>query len=369
MSTCVVLSDAVVHDILMSLSKDETKTFLDRVATSLKDFSVGDERSYQPEPAVVRRADGRKNLFRSFTSSTGVGVKIIVDPSAALTADQTTSEAERNKLMGLHGVLALCDQNGFPVGFVNAEELTGYRTSLSAMILFAWRRNTANIVVFGAGKQALWHMRLALTLRGDDIKKITVVNRSAGRTQSLLDQISEENKSRWKSNVEFDSVPSDDEERLEQVLGQADVVFCTTPSKQVLFPARYLTSQEKGCYVSAIGSWQTDMIELDPELLRNAAQRNRTGGLVVVDNREDCMKSTGEVIQSRLEVDKIIEVGEILDLVTKPTSELQEETKACLETGFVVYKSIGVSVTDLSAGQAVLDMARTRQRGLPVPDF
>ena len=34
----------------------------------------------------------------------------------------------------------------------------------------------ARIVVFGAGKQALWHVRLALALRGDEIKHSAIVN-------------------------------------------------------------------------------------------------------------------------------------------------------------------------------------------------
>ncbi|KAJ9657795.1 hypothetical protein H2198_004102 [Neophaeococcomyces mojaviensis] len=373
MSSCVVLSDATVHDILIKLSRSEILEFLNKVADSLRDYSLAEERSYQPEPAVVKR-DGRKNLFRLFTSQTGVGVKIIVDPSQALLTSQNepTNEAERaerNRLTGLHGILALCDQNGFPIGFLNAEEITGYRTSLSAMILYMRRSRTANIVVFGAGKQALWHVRLALALRGEDIKRITVVNRSAERTASLIAQIERENEERWKAKVEFESVLAEDSKKLKIVLGEADVVFCTTPSKAQLFPADYLTGQKEGCYVSAIGSWSADMLELDPEMLRIAAQRNGDSGIVVVDDREECMKSAGEVVQSKLGEHQIAELGEILDLVTKPTTELQAKTVRCLESGFVVYKSVGVSLTDLSAGQALLALAKKSGQGLNVPDF
>lgn len=375
MNSCLVLSDATVHNLLINLTRDEIHTFLGKIEECLKDFSVGDERSHQPDPVVINR-DGRKNLFRLFNSSTGVGVKIIVDPSQALASelqrddDLEATRAEKNKLMGLHGILALCDQNGFPTGFINAEEITGFRTSLSAMILFVHRARTAKIVVFGAGKQALWHIRLALALRGEDIQRISVVNRSIERTKDLLCQVQKENGEKWKAqHVSFESVATGDAERLKSVVNEADVVFCTTPSQEVLFPADYVLGKEEGCYVSAIGSWSADMIELDPELLRVAALRDSDKGLVVVDNGEDCRKNTGEVAQSGLGEDQIAEVGEVLDLIARPTSKLRGETVKCLERGLVVYKSVGVSLTDLTAGQALLTLALKNKEGLPVPKF
>lgn len=297
-------------------------------------------------------------------------MKIIVDPSKALATEGSFSdEATRQKMSGLHGVLTLCDRNGFPEGFINAEELTGYRTSMSAMILYVRRQRTANIVVFGAGKQALWHLRLALALRGSEIKRVTVVNRSVGRTKALLETIRKENEEGWKADVDFGSMEPGDEAAVESVLGQADVVFCTTPSREVLFPARYLTSQGAGCYVSAIGSWSPDMIELDPDLVSAVVGMSATDGMVVVDNRDECMHSAGEIVRSGLEENKVNEIGEILESLTKAENERQENTKQCLESGYVVYKSVGVSMTDLAAGQAVLQMARKRGQGITIPEF
>ncbi|RMZ80399.1 hypothetical protein DV738_g2897, partial [Chaetothyriales sp. CBS 135597] len=308
----VVLSDVAVHDVLMNLTKDDIVLFLEAIGATLRAFSLGGERAYQPDPAIVNRPDGRRNLFRLFTSSAGVGVKIIVDPSQA------------NKLMGLHGLIALCDKNGFPAGIINAEEVTGFRTALSAMVLYIRRRATANVVIFGAGKQALWHTRLILGLRGDEIKRITFVNRSAERTRLLIEQIKRENEARWKAAVQFDSVPPPTAaEALEDVLQQADAVFCTTPSKQVLFPARFLGSPvAKSCYVSAIGSWQADMIELDPALLTDASER----GIVIVDDRKECA-ATGEIIH------------------------------------------VGVGMTDLASAHAILALAKKKGHGFTVPEF
>lgn len=372
-SGCIILSDVAVHHILINLSKDDITAFLNNIAESLRDFSAAGQRSYQPEPAVVNHSDGRKILFRAFTSSTGVGTKIIVHPSPMSMGEQIPSPVEKKTLMSLHGVLTLCDCNGLPSGFVNAEEITGYRTSLSAMVLYVRRQATSNVVIFGAGKQALWHARLALGLRGNEIERITFVNRSVDRALSLIKKLAQENEAIWKAKVDFDGIKSSNEavldKVLDKVLGQADVIFCTTASTQVLFPARSLITSGKSCYVSAIGSWQPDMIELDPELLRHAARRDHSSGIVVVDDRKECLTSAGEVIRSGLREDNIAELGELLASTSKRQVEPPYDLTRCLETGLVLYKSVGVSITDLAAGQAVLALAKQQKKGSWVEEF
>ena len=367
---CLILTDKTVHNLLIDLKRDEIITFLNSIGSTLGSFSVGNERPHQPEPTTIVRNEGRKHLFRPFTSASNVGIKIIVDPRKALASQSTKDQSgeERQRLMGLHGIVAVCDINGFPNGFINAEELTGYRTTLSAMLLYVRRKETQNMVVFGAGKQALWHIRIALGLRGEEIEKITVVNRSMGRLDALVKQIKEENDERWKANVAFESVHSNDQEMLQSALAEADVVFCTTPSNEILFPAGSLRKMGS-CYISAIGSWSKDMIELDPELLKTAAGRDEEKGLVVVDDREECRKNAGEIVQSGLSEDKVVEVGEVLDLIEGSDSELRTKTVNCLECGLVVYKSVGVSLTDLAAGQALLDLAWKKNVGTVVADF
>lgn len=357
MSRCLVLGDNVVEDILLNLSKDDILKVLRQVEESLIGFSVSDERKYQPEASIINRPDGRRNLFRPFTSSTGVGVKIVVDPSQALKSDGSLSVAEHNKLKGLHGILALCDNNGFPTGFVNAEAVTGYRTSLSAIMLWSRRQKTTNIVIFGAGKQALWHIRLCLSLRGDEINRITVINRNQERSESLVEQLKEENQFRWKSNVEL-KVGSN--ATMEQAVSEADAVFCTTPSQEVLLPGSYVSGDAH--YVSAIGSWQANMIELDPEFVKSAASGNDERSIVVVDDRQSCLNHTGEFLNNNIQPDQVYEVGEVL-------ASKDNNLKQKLEQGKVIYKSVGVSVTDLAAGQAILELAKAQGKGIVVPDF
>ncbi|OAL24451.1 hypothetical protein AYO20_10677 [Fonsecaea nubica] len=390
-SSLLVLGDAAVHEILISLSKDEIYRVRDYLAKALEDFSTPEERRIAPDSVVVTRPHA-KTLFRPFTSSENVGIKIIVDPSAgseALGAVETAkSSSGKGSNATLHGLLALCDKHGVPVGIINADEITAYRTSLSVMIPYVWRARTARIVVFGAGKQALWHLRLALALRGDEIAQIAIVNRSAERAESLVTQLQHENDARWKSPAKMTCISPTTpnyEQRLEGLLAEADVVFCTTPSAKLLFPARYLKAQlsssSTGCYVSSVGSWQPDMIELDPQLLRDAVDSSRgkhplgqSGGLVLVDDRNECLKSSGEVIGSQLQAEHLIEAGEMLSWARSSSSSSSsfptiKSPHEWLSNGFVVYKSIGVSSTDLAAGMAILALARERGSGVSVADF
>lgn len=335
---------------------------------------MGAERQYQPAPGVVNRSSGQKTLFRPFTSPTAVGTKIIVDP-APTGAD---------KKLPLQGILALCDENGLPKGIINAAEVTAYRTSLIALIPYMWRRNAEHLVVYGAGKQALWHIRLALALRGDEIKFVTVVNRSEPRAREMISTISQENAARWKSPATvayLDSSSHSFDQDLEAALADADAIFCTVPSKKPIFPARYIVGQgerKKNPYISAIGSWQPDMIELDPALLRSIVNdttngfhpKDRSSGTILVDDSEFVMKHTGEAAQSELTVDDMIEVGEVVQLRDHGTDRNQgEKLKRWLEEGLVVYKSVGVSVTDLAAGEQILALAKKRNLGAHLADF
>jgi ornithine cyclodeaminase/alanine dehydrogenase-like protein (mu-crystallin family) len=70
--------------------------------------------------------------------------------------------------------LTLMTSEGKAFGFVNAEELTAYRTALASSLLMSRRSKIKTITVFGAGKQAYWHIRLALMLHGKSIHNVHI---------------------------------------------------------------------------------------------------------------------------------------------------------------------------------------------------
>lgn len=160
-------------------------------------------------------------------------------------------------------------------------------------------------------------------------------------------------------------------------MSNADCILCTTPSKTPLFPSSYL-SKESRCqpFISAIGSWQPSMSEIDPSLLHDGiTAKGRynpvTGeakGVILVDDRDFGLENCGELVQSGLAAKDIVELGEIIALRKgrgRPellTKEHIEKINQFISEGFVIYKSIGVSLTDLTASNAVLDLSNKRRQ-------
>ncbi|OWT43640.1 proline utilization protein [Pochonia chlamydosporia 170] len=358
------LRNDAVHNLLINLTKEEAISFRNRIEQALEDFSGGGERQYQPEPSAVCRPNGQRTLFRTFTSDSSVGAKLVVEPP--LRPD--------GKKDPLHGILVLTDGQGNPSGILDAEEVTGYRTSMNVMVPFSWRKNIDNIIIFGGGMQAMWHTRLILTLRGPEVKNITFLNPVKDQIDALIAKISKENEVRWKSNCSFhfvDTTAADFQQQVEIRMRDVDCVFCTTPSRKALFPSHYLTKRSGGCrqpFISAIGSWQSDMIELDPALLHHAIatggynpHTNGSSGAVLVDDGNFALENAGEVVQSEITAKDMVELGQIVALKKAWTENKSlkgiDDMNRFISEGFVVYKSIGVSLTDLVAGKAVLDIA------------
>ncbi|KAL5588145.1 hypothetical protein FOVSG1_013281 [Fusarium oxysporum f. sp. vasinfectum] len=195
MSHTLALDNSIIHDLLISLSRANIVRFRRDLENSLIEFSAGSEGKFQLNPGFVNRTNGQKTIFRTFTSPDAVGMKIIVTPAPVESPNGNTANPP------LNGIIALCDSLGRPIGLLNAAEVTGFRTTLWALIPWTWRRHTKNIVIFGAGKQGLWHTRLVLALRGSEIKSVTIINHSVARAQSPAAQVTEENQKYWKSSA------------------------------------------------------------------------------------------------------------------------------------------------------------------------
>lgn len=217
-------------------------------------------------------------------------------PPSSLASSQATTP---------RGALTLLDSKGYPTGLVNAEELTAFRTALAATLMFQKRETVHTITVFGAGKQAYWHIRLALLLKGDQIKHVNIINRSFERSARLMksfyvdENLKPSEESQWRKDIKFSALSPGFVEYgrlLKEEVRKADAIFCCTPSTEPLFPAEFLTSHNgrlKGRYISAIGSYAPHMIELHTDILKQAVapegghhhhKHANKGGVVIVDS-------------------------------------------------------------------------------------
>ena len=120
------------------------------------------------------------------------------------------------------------------------------------------------------------------------------------------------------------------------------------------------------------------MIEVDPAVLHLAVASDTgynpmTGkdeGVILADDRDFALTNSGELVQSKIAAKDIVELGEIIGLKNgKGTPEALANTSAqktdrFLSEGFVVYKSVGVSLTDLTVSNAIIEQIRRREQKL-----
>ncbi|EAW08315.1 putative proline utilization protein PrnX-like [Aspergillus clavatus NRRL 1] len=290
------------------------------------------------------------------------------------------------------GTVTLLDCDSMPIGLINAHELTPFRTALTTMMLFNKRKRVRTIVVFGAGKQAYWHIRLALVLRGADIKRVVIINRSFDRAAKLLKEIYSPESASWRGDVKFSALSSDFGEYkriINDAIHKADAIFCCTPSVEPLFPAELLTSRDgrqKGRFISAIGSYKPHMTELHPDILRHEVSVDHSArhfhkhikrsGVIVVDSLDAALKEAGELIQAGIKPNQVVELGELLmvrDASQKESGDQEvEDTKSLrewAERGNVIYKSVGLGLMDLVTAGDLIKLARGRKVGTVIEDF
>ena len=314
-----------------------------------------------------------------------------------------------------HGSLTLFDSEGTPSALINAEELTAFRTALSSCMLFKKRHKVHDLTVFGAGKQAYWHIRLAMLLRPQEVHHVNVINRSFDRAREMLmrlynpfpDDPEFENplglkyNSKTKTSI-LTTGHGEYTRLLKEYVRSANVIFCTTPSTQPLFPPSYLLNPEgrrKGRYIALIGSYKPHMIELHPDVLKNAVaphhehrhfhKHQKEGGAIIVDSVEACLQEAGEIIQADIQPDQVVELGELVMLRKEAERAAAESAKSSdaegdregiqvyensglkewLLKGNVIYKSVGLGIMDVVVGNEVVRLARERGIGTHIAEF
>jgi ornithine cyclodeaminase/alanine dehydrogenase-like protein (mu-crystallin family) len=436
-----VLSDDHIKDILLSLGKEDVTDMQTNLAEALHSYSTGDTNSpccsnYQPQRTVIKK-NGVTTLFMPATTGDAVGMKVVSleapeasskkssisgegslksvksDLSNMTLSPSDTMGSSTSSVSGAsfqpppsmastqstnpRGVVTMMDASGVPTGILNAEELTAFRTALAATILFQKREHVHTITVFGAGKQAYWHIRLALLFKGEQIKHVNIINRTLNRSLKLMKafQPTEGHPVPWRSDVKFSALSPEYGEYgrlLKEEVRKADAIFCCTPSTEPLFPPEFLTShngQKKGRYISAIGSYAPHMTELHPDVFRHATSTDREhanhhhphfkqakkSGVVIVDTLEGCLKEAGEIIQAKLKPEHLVEVGELMMIKKSVMREMElggegeKGLKDWLIKGNVIYKSVGLGLMDLTVGADLIRLAREKGIGVHVDDF
>ncbi|KAJ5920326.1 hypothetical protein N7516_011184 [Penicillium verrucosum] len=365
------------------------------ISSDMSDLSVGsedkeDSNSISPVTTTTTTTTGSSTAGSSTDSSTlltGCVNQQNVTSNISGTLGAWPGAGTRDT--SPRGSVTLLDGESLPFALINAHELTAFHTALASLMMFNRRKKVRTIVVFGAGTQAYWHIRLALVLRGEDIRRVIIVNRSFDRAAKLLQEIYQPENIQWRGDVKFSAVSTDFGEYsrvLKDHVRKADAIFCCTPSLEPLFPAEYLTSGEgrqKGRLICAIGSYKAHMAEIHPDILRDEVnvqpvhrhwhKHIHRSGVIVVDSLDAAMKEAGEIIQAEIKPKQVVELGELLMVrdATRDAATVDEEKslREWSQRGNVIYKSVGLGLMDLVTGGDLVRLARERKLGTTVEDF
>ncbi|KAG6005089.1 hypothetical protein E4U21_000416 [Claviceps maximensis] len=346
--TLTILTDGQVKDILEDLTADELDEFRLVLASALHEFSntteaVGGDVYQQPHRiSTVHSATKATSLYMPSCGPEGMGCKVV-----SLTSSSTTEDPSV-KPISPTGAVTLFGPDGRPTALVHASTLTAFRTALASTCLLSRRNHVRTLTVFGSGRQAYWHVRLALLMRGSTIKHVHIINRrfsdSAGqilRQFAVVPAAAKEREGWSRTKFSILTPTFHDFERLQkEQIRSADVIYCCTPSRQDLFDASILTSHEgrkKGRLVVAVGSFTPGMRELPEGLLhlvtrvhdknhRHYHKHADEGGVIVVDTLEGVLKEAGEIIAAQISPHQMVELGELVMLHRLAVEDSESDT-------------------------------------------
>ncbi|KAL4804318.1 FAD-linked oxidoreductase [Aspergillus unguis] len=348
-----LLPEPAVARILRSLTKEQCLSFLQTLDESLITVSSqhhsnpSENLIHQPLRTTITTKESNLSLFMPVSNTASTGIKVVT----------------ASKSHGIIGVINIFSPVGELLGLLSAAEITAFRTALAVMSLFVRLPTTVkkeNVLVFGSGRQAEWHARLALLLCPEEINRIVFVNRGRARLNDLEKGVIADLKKIYpaliietlcKEGIEDGAY----DQRLRQELSLSNVVFSCTPSTEPNFPFPYL-QPFKTRFISLIGSYRPHMQEIDTETLLSG------GGKVYVDSREACLEESGELINAGMKGDQLIELGELYQTLGQGRIEVPEGSN-------VVMKCVGMGIMDLATGKRLLDLGREKGVGMEVDGF
>ena len=327
-------------------------------------LNAADVRQALPMPLAI---EAMKQAFAAFSSG-----KVLVPPRIHLpiarhsgvslimpsfvdgesTAEQAlatkiVSLFDGNQARGLARIQAVVvvfePDTGRPIALLEGAMLTALRTAAAsgaATDLLA-RHESRTLALFGTGVQARTHVFAMCAAR--PIERIWVCGRTPSNVAAFLDTFAKHH------DVRAELIAA---ESPQQALADADIVCCTTTSKEPLFDDADLKS---GVHINAVGAYTPQAREVPPETVRRA--------LVVVDSRHAAWEEAGDLIQPRdagliNEQHVHAELGELV-LGTRPGRSRDDE--------ITFFKSVGLAVQDAVAARFALQNADALQLGHQVP--
>lgn len=231
------------------------------------------------------------------------------------------------------GFIMLLDAStGEPKALMDAGYLTALRTGAVSGLATQYfsMDNSTHVAIIGSGVQAETQLEAVANVR--EIKEVSVWSRNIKNAEQFAEKYAHQ----YSIKVH---------ERVALAVKNADIICTATGSVE---PLIHLSDLKPHVHVNAIGSHTPKMKEISSEVLKNA--------VVIVDQLDAVMAESGEIIsavqENKIEQEDIIEIGHWL--INKQPEYKKETT---------VFKSVGLSIQDLSVASVVYQNALNKKLG------
>ncbi len=253
---------------------------------------------------------------------------------------------------GFNGMLMIFDSDtGVPLGVLDASYITGMRTGAAGAIAARTlaRKDSAQLLVLGAGKQAAFQIAATLILI-PSLKRVLVADPlSAPNAQAFVDAVPARLHDEFHMTVQK-TIHFEVAHDLAAAVATSDVVITVTPSRKPLIRSEWV---KPGTHFSCIGSDMEGKEELEPEIFR--------GARIFADDKPQCMR-VGEMEQplkqgAITESDIAEELGQVLAGMMPGRTNDHETT---------IFDATGLALLDLVTGKVAIDLALEKGIGTRV---
>ncbi len=235
------------------------------------------------------------------------------------------------------GIVLLIDNvTGEILSIMDGAFITALRTGAASGLATKYlsRKSSRKLAIFGCGCQGRTQLKAVTAVR--EIEKIWVFDKSHEQAEMFIEQMAPE------TTVDIE-LTSD-----RAVLKDVDIICTATNSEKPLFCKNHL---KKGTHINAIGSFQPEMQEIDPEIIKSSR--------IFLDDKEACLNESGDFTKVIKEtnisgLDIVGELGEfVLNKIEGRTSS--DET--------TLFKSVGTAIQDLVVANRIYNKSLTEKFG------
>lgn len=222
----------------------------------------------------------------------------------------------------------------FALGQLRTGGISGLGTDVLA------RPDARRMAMIGAGKQGLSQVAAVAAVRAID--RVMVWSPTPAKREALAQRVEQ------LLGIEAIAAVT-----LEEALDSADIVTLATRARAPFLTARALP---RGVHVNAVGAITPERAEFEPALLQRASA-------IAADSVPQVRRLSREFIEAFGEDDQLWSR-------VRPLSELVVAgDRPAAHADLTLFKAMGMGISDLSLGIAVLKRARMLGLGTPLPDI